>query len=228
MITIVYGDDIVSSRNYYIDERQKVDNPIILYGDNLNKTQLVEVFESDSLFEVSQKNVFIENFFSKKENKEIVSYIQTHSKKSNVLIWEGKEMSKAQISLFKNANIKLFSLPKMLFTFLNELKPGNNKKMVYLFHKCLEQLQCELIFFMMTRQFRLLLAVKERHSENQIEEIKRMVPWQKLRLSNQAKLFSWDNLKDIYQKIMNIDVSQKGGMNTLSLPQAIDFLLLSI
>ena len=228
MLTILHGDDITSSRKYYIDERQKVETPIILFGNDLSMNHLSQVFQSTSLFDVAQKNVFIENFFQKKENKEFVPYLQAQLKKSNILIWEPKELSKTQINLFKNANIKRFLLPKALFAFLNELKPNNNKKTISLFHKALEQAECELIFFMIIRQFRLFLATQKESLENQIDEIKRMVPWQKSRLGSQAKLFSKNKLKEIFRKVMEIDVSQKTGKSILSLPQAIDFLLLSL
>lgn len=227
MLTILHGDDITSSRKYYIDERQKVEAPIILFGDDLEMGRLAQVFQSSSLFDMTQKNVFIENFFQKKENKEFIPYLQAQLKKSNLLIWESKELSKTQISLFKNANIKHFFLPKALFAFLNELKPNNSKKMIGFFHKTLESLECELIFFMIIRQFRLFLAIQEKSLENQIDEIKRMAPWQKSRLGSQAKLFSKDELKEIFGKVLEIEISQKSGTNILSLPQAIDFLLLS-
>ena len=228
MLTLVHGDDITSSRKYYIDERQKTESPIVLYGDDLSMNHLTQVFQSTTLFDIAEKNVFIENFFQKKENKEFVAYLQAQFKKSNVLIWEPKELSNPQISLFKNANIKRFMLPKVLFAFLNELKPNNSKKMISLFHKALDRVECELIFFMITRQFRLFLAIQEKSLENQIDEIKRMAPWQKSRLSDQTKLFSKDRLKEIFAKIMEIEVSQKSGKSILSLPQAIDFLLLSL
>jgi len=231
MITIIHGEDIVSSRRFFIDERKKSLHPITFSGDNLNLTDIAQAVEGNSLFDIVNKEIFIEDLFSKKQSQEfsgIVSYLQKHSRNVNIKIWESKELSKTQISLFKNANIKHFFLPKALFAFLNELKPNNSKKMIGFFHKTLESLECELIFFMIIRQFRLFLAIQEKPLENQIDEIKRMAPWQKSRLGSQAKLFSKDELKEIFGKVLEIEISQKSGTNILSLPQAIDFLLLSI
>lgn len=228
MITIVHGDDIVSSRNYYISRRQQVERPVILYGENLNMNHLAQVFQSTTFFDTTNKNVFIEIFFQKKDNKDFILYLQSQGEKSNILIWEPKELSKAQLNLFKNAEIKHFLLPKALFSFLNELKPNNGKKAIGLFHKALEQVEAQLIFFMIVRQFRLLLAIQEENMENQLDEIKKMAFWQKARLSNQAKLFPKDRLKEIFAKVMEIEISQKLGKIILSLPQSIDFLLLSL
>lgn len=228
MLTIIHGDDIVSSRNYYISKRQQIEGSIILYGESLNMSLLMQVFQNATLFDITEKNVFLENFFQKKENKDLISYLQDQSKKSNIFIWECKELSKANIGLFKNPNVKIFLLPKTLFVFLNELKPNNSKKTIVLFHKALEQAEEQLIFFMLVRHFRLLLAIQENTIESQIDEIKRLASWQKSRLSSQAKLFSKDKLKKIFGRVLDIDIAQKTGKTGLPLVNAVDFLLLSI
>jgi len=238
MITIIHGNDIVSSRKFYIDERKRSPHAITFSGDNLNLTDLAQALEGDSLFYIANKEIFIEDFFSKKPSQEfdsIVSYLQKHGKNVNIKIWEAKEVSKKQLNNLKNTTIKLFSLPKPLFLFLNELVPQNkaklgqnNKKLVYLFHKTLESIEAELVFYMMIRQFRLLLAIFRESQNNQIDEIKNIQPWQKARLKKQVSFFSETHLKNIYNKICTIEISQKTGSSILSLPQAIDFLLLSI
>ena len=81
---------------------------------------------------------------------------------------------------------------------------------------------------MIIRQFRLLLAIFEESDKGQVDEIKNMQPWQKARLQKQASFFTETHLKNIYNKIYNIEISQKTGTSILSLPQVIDFLLLSI
>lgn len=229
MITIIHGEDIVNSRKFYIEERKKSLHPITFSGANLNLTDITQAL-NNSLFDTTNKNIFIEDFFSKKSNQEfnnIVSFLQKQGRDVNIKIWESKEVSKKQLNKLKNSIIKVFSLPNSLFLFLNELLP-HNKKMIYLFHKTLESTEVELIFYMMIRQFRLLLALFEKSQDSQIDEIKNIQPWQKARLAKQASFFTETHLKNIYNKICNIEIAQKTGTSILSLPQAIDFLLLEM
>lgn len=247
MITIIHGDDIVHSRKFLIDEKGKSSHAITFSGSNLGLTDLAQALEGDSLFDLANKEIFIEDFFSKKQSREfnnIASFLQKHSNMININIWESKTLSKSQLSIFKNQVIKLFALPKSLFLFLEAIKPQNGKKLIALFHKTLETTEPELIFFMITRQLRLLLAlsskprtqdltsghsgVRGKSTTNQIDELARLAPWQKSKLQKQAGLFSVSDLKNIFNKICSIEISQKTGSSILSLPQAIDFLLLSI
>lgn len=231
MITIIHGEDIVSSRRFFIDERKKSLHPITFSGDNLDLTDIAQAVEANSLFDIVNKEIFIEDLFSKKQSQEfsgIVSYLQKHSRNVNIKIWESKELSKKQLNSFKGHQIKLFSLSKTLFVFLNELKPDNSKKLIHIFHKTLGNTEVELVFYMLIRQFRLLLAIFGESKTNQIDEIKNMQAWQKERLKRQASFFSEMQLKNTYNKIYDIEIAEKSGSSVLSLPQAIDFLLLSI
>lgn len=232
MITIIHGEDTVSSRKYFIQEKQKSQRWINFSEENINLTNLAQAIEGDSLlFTSEKKEIFIEDLFPKKPSKEfisIISYLEKHARTIDIKIWESKELSKKQLNSFRNIVIKSFNLPKSLFLFLDELKPQNGKKLINLFHKALETTEVELIFYMMTRQFRLLLALCDKSEENQIDELKRIAPWQKSKLQKQVGLFSITNLKNIYKKICSIEVLQKTGADILSLPQAIDFFLLSI
>lgn len=231
MITIIHGDDIVHSRIFFIDAKKKSSHAIRFSGNSLGLTDLAQALEGDSLFDSTNKEIFIEDFFSKKQTKEfknIASFLQKHSKSVNINIWEPKTLSKSQLSIFKNSVIKLFALPKSLFLFLDAIKPQNGKKLIALFHKTLETTEPELIFFMITRQLRLLLALSSKSATNQIDELARLAPWQKSKMQGQAGLFSVSDLKNIFNKICSIEISQKTGSSILSLPQAIDFLLLSI
>ena len=80
---------------------------------------------------------------------------------------------------------------------------------------------------MIIRQFRLLLGLSE-SSNNNIDEIKRLAPWQKSKLVRQASLFGVDKLKQIYKMLYKIDKSQKTGKSPLTLVQDIDILMLEI
>lgn len=228
---IIHGDDIISSRNFFLSQKEKTDSLQVFDGEKITVTDLVQIFEGGGLF-FDEKKVFVENFFSKKkqgkEFDEITDYLKKKTPDSKVFFWEGKEISKKSLNLFKNSTVKAFKLPQTLFLFLDNIKPKNSQELLNLFHKTLSTVEPELIFFMLIRQFRLLLALLDTKSEKQIDELKSLAPWQKNKLLKQANFFTIDELKKIHNKLYQTDLKQKTGKSPLSLAQSIDFLLLEI
>lgn len=226
MITIVHGEDIVSSRKYFVD--QKDENSLTFDGETLMLIELNQSLSGSSLFG-SSKKIFIDNLFSKKASKNFDSITELLSKKqknTEVYIWSDKALSVKQLSLFPKADAKLFKIPQNIWSFLDGIKPGNVSN-VSMFHNALSTSQPEIIFTMIIRQFRLMIGLSESFNNN-IDEIKRLAPWQKSKLMRQASLFGIDSLKQIYKKLYKIEKQQKTGSSNLSLVQNIDILLLEI
>ncbi|MBI2074990.1 MAG: hypothetical protein HYT83_04105 [Candidatus Levybacteria bacterium] len=231
MITIIHGDDVANSRKYYLSEREKVANPVIFAAEKVTLSDLMQVFEGGRLFS-DNKKVFIENFFSKKkaskEYDEIIDYLKQIQENGEIFFWEEKEITAKKISVFKKLISKVFKFPQNLFLFLDSIKPGNGKTLISLFHKTIETAEPEMIFFMLIRQLRIILALSDKSSSSQIDELKRLAPWQKSKLQKQASFFSQKQLIDLYKKLFEIDLAIKTGKSSLNLIQAIDFFLLSI
>ncbi|MFH1187044.1 MAG: hypothetical protein V1697_02620 [Candidatus Levyibacteriota bacterium] len=229
MITIIHGDDLSSSRKQFISCKEKVKNPISLRGEKITVTDLVQILESSSLFE-TEKNLFIENFLSQKKAnkffKEILEYFKKHEQSSNIYFWEEKEVSKTVLTFFKTADISLFKFPQSLFLFLDNIKPNNYENVLY-FHKTILKTSEELVFFMIVRQFRLMLALLLK-TDSPIDEIARIAPWQRGKLERQANIFGLENIKRIYSKLYLLDYKQKYGLTSLPLVQNIDFFLMEI
>lgn len=234
MITVIHGDDSAASRKYFLEKKDK--DTHIFDGEKLSFLELVELTQGSELFSKTQA-IFIEDFVSKrkpsKEFDQILDYIKKNSSKMDVNFWEGKELTKKQLSYFGNqATIKAFKIPQTTFAFLDSIKPKNTGRLINLFHQTLQNQDEDFIFYMMVRQFRLLLAFSERHPErsegSEIDEVKRLAPWQKSKLKTQAKLFSGDALKNIYQRLYEIDLAYKTGRLSVPLQTAIDFLLMDI
>lgn len=229
MITIIHGNDIAKSRTFYIEERQKYENPDVFDGEKLDYNTLFQTFEGNSLF--SQKRfVFVENYISSQransnEFKEIVEYL-TKNKDLDITFWENKELTKAQVLAFNNPATNLFNYPQVLFTFLDSLKP-NNPASVRLFHSLMETMETELIFYMIVRQFRLLLS-QVSYGDKNIDEAKRLAPWQKSKLKTQANYFGKDRLIKLYKKLYKIDYETKYGLTSLPLNSAIDIFLIDL
>lgn len=224
MITIIHGDDIVSSRNFFLEEKKKSPSASIVDAEALTLPHLVQVFEGTSLFP-ENKQIFIEYFFSKKLGKtfaDIASYLNNAGQKGQVLFWEPKEIAKNSLGVFKNPSIKTFKLPKALFAFLESIRPRENN--YTLFHRALETAEPELLFYMIVRQFRLLIAILA-GSKKTIDEVNRLAPWQRARLAKQARFFSLDSLKLNYKTLFAIELDHKTGRSPLSLTQSIDIFL---
>lgn len=230
MITIIHGDDIVNSRKYLSSEKQRLKNFVVFEGDSLTIENLAQNLEGKGLF-VEKQAVVIENFLSKKtksgrDAKAIIDFIKKHAS-SDILLWENKEVSKKTMDAFPQVLNKLFKFPQKLFFFLDSLKPGN-KGEVNLFHEVLSRVEVELIFFMLVRQFRLLLGLSDQSSKENVDEVLRLAPWQRGKLAKQGSFFTQNKLKEIYKRLCELDVSQKTGGLNMSLVQAIDILLLEI
>ncbi len=239
MITIIHGTDTASSRKYFLTLKEKKTNPVIVDGRSVDITDLVQIFEGGELFTTS-KDFLIEELFGKKsriagssatgkknEIKSIVAFLEEQSVENNVVLWEEGELSKATLNSFKDPVVQLFRLPQTLFTFLENIRPGNGQKLVALFNEAIKTADSEMIYFMMVRQIRLLLALVDQTGDT-IDEVRKMAPWQKSRLQTQADYFEIDELKSFYKKLFEVEVAMKTGNLSSSFASTIDFLLLEI
>ncbi|SRR5258708_1585772 len=227
MITIIHGEYIALSRQFLNEQKKSVKEPVVFDGKSVTLTQIVQSLEGGGLFQ-EEKNIFIEDFFSRTQSKEqtdIVGFVQKNPQ-YHITFWEGKELSKKTLSTFKNATIESFNPPKEIFPFLENLRPGNRQSILQ-FHSMLKHQDVEFIYFMLVRQFRILVALIEK-SDGQIDEVKRLAPWQIPRLKKQVQLFSKDQLIQNYTRLFTMDVAIKTGATPLSREALVDFFLLDL
>lgn len=251
MLTIIHGDNVSASRKFFTEQKDKHPDAQVFDGGKITLTDLAQIFEGGELFS-DTKIVFIEHFFTKrkksKERDSLIEVLQKYAQENNLFFWEGKELEKSVLNSFKSTDIRAFKLPQTLFLFVDSIKPGNNKQLVTLFHQTLETTDVEMIFFMMVRQIRLLLnlnsnvisttegrrnpvgslTVVRDDKEMIIDELKRLAPWQKSKLENQARQFSSEQLLNLYNKLFKFEIAQKTGNLSSTLSSSIDFLLLEI
>jgi hypothetical protein len=258
MITIIHGDDLTSSRKYYIDLKLKYPQAETLDGANANLADLVQILEGGSLFN-DEKIIFIEQLVSKKKSSidyiNIIKYLSNPLSSVKIFLWEGKELEKSALTPFTQSTIKSFKLPRLLFTFLDNIKPNNTKQLLQLFHQTLSNSDEETIFYMLIRQIRLLLALsspchsgdpdkvgrlqnpdsgqvpiesEQARMTSEIDELKRLQPWQQSKLEQQSKLFSLEKLITIYNRFYEIESAYKTGNLPSTLNCAIDILLLEL
>jgi DNA polymerase III delta subunit len=229
MITVIHGDDIVSSRNFY--KSIQTSQSITFEGEKLTHADIEEALQSSGLFG-DEKQLSIENFFSKKkpskEMENIIATINIWSGKTTIVFWESKEISKKILDQLEHVSVKLFSIPKSLFAFLDSIKPHNTSHMLMLYHQTLLHTEGEMILVMLIRQIRILLALSDEDTTNTIEEVKRMATWQRSKLIKQSSLFSRQELQTLHSNLFDIEVKSKSGGLSLPLPQTIDFFLSAI
>ena len=225
MILLIHGNDLASSRDFYFAEKNKLTDVVILEGDGLTFDQLFQAAENKSLFG-NEQTILVENYFTKNksiaiETKKIVEYINSN-KNLSLIFWEPTELSKTAQALLKSATVKTFSFPQTLFTFLDNVKPDNADSLIKLFHQLRQNMEPELIFFMLVRQFRIMLGIE---ASDKIDEVKRMAPWQLSKMQRQAKMFGEAKLKNSYQKLFEMDLGLKTGKIPYSIDRSIDFFL---
>ncbi|HWY78944.1 MAG TPA: hypothetical protein VNW29_01160 [Candidatus Sulfotelmatobacter sp.] len=234
MITIIHGSDIALSRKYFYDEKQKKSDTVLWDADKVTLTDLAQLFDGGNLFGET-KYLFIEQLLTKRKKSSeftsILSSLEKYADGHTIILWEGKELDRASINLFKNAVVKDFKLPQTLFQLMDTIRPEKGEMLISLFHQTIKTTETEMVFFMLIRQFRLLIALTgngDTENTQQIDEIKRMAPWQKNKLKKQMQLFKPEQLLNLYHKLFQIEVGQKTGGLTLSLISAIDFFLLEV
>jgi hypothetical protein len=242
MLTIIHGNDAAQSRKNFLIEKQKYPDAILLEADQINRTDLTQIFEGGGLFGET-KHIFVEQFLTKRKKssdyKDILSYFEKNADENTIVLWEGKELERGTLNELKKATVKIFKLPQTLFQLLDAIQPGNNKILIKLFHQTIETAETEMVFFMLIRQFRMLLALNKSSLQdhetamhtsdnNPIDELKRMQPWQKPKLEKQAQAFEFSHLLKLYHELYKIEVDQKTGGLTSPLVSTIDFFLLEV
>lgn len=228
MKILIHGDDLEKSRDFYLEEKNKLKNPKMLNGDGITFDLIFQASESTSLFD-SETEIIIENLFSKNktnttEFKKIVEYLNSN-KNLKLILWEQNQLTKTQIALLKDFAVNEFIFPKKMFVFLDNVKPNNSTQLLKLFYDLKKTEAPELILFMLIRQFRLYLQIAQEDKTKKIDEVSRMAPWQLSKLITQSKLFSKSRLTELYNQLFEIELKQKTGINAYSLEISIDFFL---
>ena len=229
MITIFHGSNAPLSRKQFIDAKQHSENPVTLDGTTVTLAQLTQALEGQSLFG-NDTHVFIEDFFSKrkasKETTSLTEYLTKQGEGNTIVMWESKELTPKQVSSLGKPTVKKFDIPKEVFAFLDSLLPGNSKQMIDIFHRVLTTEEPEFVFFMIVRQFRMMLAIIE-PTEHTIDEIARL-SWQKNKLIKQANAFGKTSLLANYDNLFSIESGMKTGQLSTNIEQTIDFFLATL
>lgn len=234
MITVLHGEDIIRSRQALLELKKGVTGAeiIVLDKNNATLTRLIESLEAKSLFG-QEKLVILDNIFalkSKKELNDILKYFEENEIKADVIVWSDKTLTKTRLKYFRNAKAQLFKLPAPIFAFLDSIRPSNTKQMLMLLQNSLKSSEAEFVFYMIIRQLRMLILSKTVNNETKSlpSDFKRLAPWQKGKLKQQAKKFSQERLFELYHQLLDIDAKLKTGRLNLELAGTLDLFVCQI
>lgn len=223
MIYILHGDDISASRKFCtgLTEGFQV---TILDGKTLTLKDLEEKLVSTSLFD-EKKAVVIENLLSKNaKKKDFVTFLNTNSSQTLLILWEDKKLAKTSYGSLKNGTVKDFFLPQNYFQFLDSYAPGNGKRLFTMYHELLQTTSEELIFYSLLKRIRLLVVLS---SGSTVADLSKMAPWQVGKLNSQLRLWKKDSLLFFYKKLQETEIKMKSGKLPVGLSKHLDILILT-
>lgn len=232
MLTIICGEDIVSSRNYlaqikneFSKKGEEVTNlspqevPDILKwkGDNLNlfSSRLIFITEHLESSIIRKRGKKSAKKSTVKTLEEIV--LEIGSRKDIELIdWE--EKAGREVKLKDAAKVKEFKPSKSIFKLLEACVPGNLSIFIQTLSIINESQDETFIFIMLYRHIRTLLLAYDEIYASTIQS------WQKHNLSLQAKAWTREKLLGLYEGLYRIEYTTKSGTNPYGVKKSLEIL----
>lgn len=225
MLFLIYGADIVVSRNALNEEKEKSkDGEIItLDGRKVTLADVVTAAGSVSLFK-SEKTIIIERLLKggiTREKEKIIFYLTKEKNLPKIIIWEESEVDKVKIKkFFSKAKVIHCPLPKLLFKFLDSLGSCSSSFLISMFKKLLKEKNVELVYVMILRQIRFLIIAK-----NMGEKGLALSPWQARKFISQSRYFKLNELILAYRNLLSLEYKLKTGATPYSFEKLLDIFL---
>lgn len=203
-IIILHGDDerkLYSRLQRFVETAHNRSWEVDYLDDQAIKLQ--EALSSTSLF--SNERFFILRDIKRLGKKEIEWLNKKYTDLSgNLIIYNEGYISKTILSsLPKDIKIEEFKLPVIIWSFLEHFYPGNSEKCIQEFHKIIERDAPEFIFTLIAKLFRDLYWVKTDAVSMPYP------PWRTAKLKVQSEKFKVKQLKEIINKLAEIDIEVK-------------------
>ncbi|MCX6726745.1 MAG: hypothetical protein NTY75_02915 [Candidatus Shapirobacteria bacterium] len=203
MITIFHGDNQELSRTAFVDATDKLTGFDILQVDakTADDNQISQFLNSLSFISAS-KAICFTNFFSipKAKLDKIIKVI--NSSDSNVLIWQDKQLTPAQLKLLPQAKVELFKADNIIYLCLNQIKPKNLVKFISYYHQVIDNGLYDLLLYMLKNNLR-----------------------QKL---TSYSSFNPDLLKKTYLQLIELDYQNKSGNLAIAKEIALERLMIKL
>ncbi|MGA2910714.1 MAG: hypothetical protein ABSE04_02885 [Candidatus Microgenomates bacterium] len=218
-IIILHGDDEkkLYERLSKFTEVAKQRSWEVSYLDS-SSLSIQEQLRTSSLF--SAERFFIIRDITRLDKKGL-QWLSEKSKDltGNLIIYHEGYISQGILkSLPKETKVEEFKLPVILWNFLDGLYPGNSEKSIKQFHKLIEKEPPEFIFTLIAKLFRDLYWVK-------VDALSIPYPsWRVGKLKPQASKFTIEELKNLIDKLADIDIKVKTSKTDLL--SALDLLII--
>lgn len=227
MLTIICGEDIVSSRNYLVEIKSDFKKK----GFNIQEIPASDTFElsvessdnaglfSDKIaFLTTNLDKYLKKFSRSEKGKKMLEKINILSKAKNLFLitWE-ESVSLYNLKLKNVGSVKEFKPTGNIFKLLNYCYPGNLTGFLTQLKMLAETADEQFIFIMLARHIRSLILAR-----NNI--LSGVAPWQKYKLIGQAKKWSIEKLLGFYEGLHKIDISLKSGGSFRGVKESLDIL----
>lgn len=187
MIYIFHGDNSTQSYPAFsalVDSHQSSEK-YRQSGKNIDPDSLDRFLNTPSLFS-ENKVIILENLFSqlKTQLDKIIKLINLHPE-FDYFIWQDKKIEATKLKSFPRSDIKLFSLPEVLFSCLNLISPHRQKEFIQKYQILIQNMPFELVLFWFKNTLRRQLTTYSK--------------------------FSAENLKKAYLSLIQLDYQSKTG-----------------
>jgi hypothetical protein len=223
MITVICGEDLVASRNYYFDLKNKYrEKNYEIKEINANQIEEVQKGLGESISLFSDKIIFFTQNVNKvlnRKNSSMNRFIENLQKNKNIEIIDWEEGIGARNLKFpKTVIIKDFKPSQTIFKLLDSCYTTNKKNFVNQINSLPDKVEEGFIFYMLTRHIKTLLLIKSG------EKPAGMFDWQLYKLKKQASFWSLEKLILFYENLHKIDVINKTSKNPFSIRSSLDLL----
>ncbi len=204
---------------------------IALHGEDIGKSyQRLEKFTSEARnrnWEILSEISLTPSLFGKerlivvRDYKLLTKKILEAFKKADgtLVVYHESILPKTFLQILpEGSTIEEFKLPKLIWSFLENLIPGNSEKSVQTLHKIIERDAPEFAFTLIARQFRDLYWLKADPKTFPYP------PWRASKLKIQSDKFSGESLKKIIENLSGIDIKVK--TSKAEIVSSLDLLLL--
>lgn len=180
----------------------------VTFLDDLNMS-LQEVLSGTSLFEAERFFILRDvKRLGKKETEWLKEKSETLS--GNLIIYhEGTLGAILLKSLPKDTKIEEFKLPKLIWGFLEMIRPGNSGQVIKVFHQIITTEAPELVFALIARHFKDLYLIKMDSAGTNLPS------WRASKLKKQADSFTEESLKGFINSLAKIDIEVKTSKSDL-------------
>ncbi len=222
---LYHGDDTAKSRTALFDLiascRHRGQPAVNFNGREVDLTEVIQTLESSDVLGTKQL-VVIEGLLTAPKSarqSRIIDYLARQPIGTPLALWENRKIAANKFKAVK-LDRREFSLPKILFTWLEILSPQPTTKAISLLHQLLAKQPAELILFMLIRHVRQLIMAAFAPASLSGPG------WLTAKLITQAKRFSPAQLLDWHKQLYLIDKETKTGQTALPLAERLRNLIL--